>query len=334
MSMFLFGGDVRTSSFELLPPSSHCFSGTRTGATGSPTVLWMRRAVVGHVLILGAEGCCQRWGWVSIISSKADFPRGFLASVFRLGVIWRRGFFFATLESLYFAVRSPWCHFATAGWCNQLALAGLHLNSQESAIDPKNPLLWPETHLPVCASGWWKSKANPDQSDSVTVCKWSQGCGHCFSSSPWWSLRFFVFFYYPLRGKSSILIILLVAQAGGAGTVCQPPRPLDSTNLLFLSHTIIEINFCISIEYSRFLITSNMLYFYGCQTQRFGYHATSWALNIFYFKSSVSQNIFMLCLIRRWFNVDQGHSFVFLAPKGLILSLQLMSDVNHCLVQK
>lgn len=46
---------------------------------------------------------------------------------------------------------------------------------------------------------------------------WGQ---HCFSSRPWWSLLFFVFCYYPLRGKSSILIILLVAQAGGAGTVC------------------------------------------------------------------------------------------------------------------
>lgn len=68
----------------------------------------------------------------------------------------------------------------------------------------------------------------------VTMCEWSAGVRAPFQLqyllvAPFkkniYKKKIFVFFYYPLRDKSSIPIILLVAQAAGATTVCQHAAP-------------------------------------------------------------------------------------------------------------
>lgn len=67
----------------------------------------------------------------------------------------------------------------------------------------------------------------------VTMCEWSAGVPAPFQLryllvAPFKKKKkkmHFVFFYYPLMDKSSIPIILLVAQAAGATTVCQHAAP-------------------------------------------------------------------------------------------------------------
>lgn len=99
--------------------------------------------------------------------------------------------------------------------------------------------LSPEIHLTLYAPQMNVMKFTTSQSDHVQV--ESGDLGTVSAPGPAGGHSFF--FCFPLlssQGKSSILIILLLAQAGRAGTV-RPVAPLPySTNLLFPSPVLSE----------------------------------------------------------------------------------------------